>query len=58
MNGFFKLMKELYGICHSTIITTNLHFREWYDFLKPKEMVDALLEPLQHRCIIINLKDG
>lgn len=58
MNGFFKLMKERYETGHSTIITTNLNFEEWYDFLKPKDMVDALLDRLKHRCIIINLKDG
>ena len=58
MNGFFKLMKERYEANRPTIITTNLNFEEWYDFLKPKDMVEALLDRLNHRCIIIDLTDG
>lgn len=57
MNGFFKLMKERYEAGRSTIITTNLTFDDWYDILKPKDMVDALLDRLRHRCCIIHI-DG
>lgn len=57
MNSFFKLMKERYEAGRSTIITTNLSFNDWYDILKPKDMVDALLDRLRHRCCIIHI-DG
>ena len=57
MNSFFKLMKERYEAGRSTIITTNLTFENWYEILKPKDMVDALLDRLRHRCCIINI-DG
>jgi DNA replication protein DnaC len=55
MNCFFKLMKERYEAKRPTIITTNLTFDDWYDILKPKDMVDALLDRLRHRCCIINI---
>jgi len=63
MNAFFKLMKERYEAEKSTIITTNLEPDEWYGLLKPKDMVDALLDRLYHRCVVINvpgpsLRDG
>lgn len=57
MNSFFKLMKERYEASRSTIITSNLELEHWYDLLRPKDMVDALLDRLQHRCITIRL-DG
>ena len=57
MNAFFKLMKERYEAHKSTIITTNLEPDEWYNLLTPKDMVDALLDRLHHRCIIIRI-DG
>lgn len=57
MNAFFKLMKERYEAGRSTIITTNLEPEEWYQLLKPKDMVDALLDRLYHRCIVIKI-DG
>lgn len=57
MNSFFKLMKERYESGKPTIITTNLEFEHWYDILQPKDMVDALLDRLRHRCCIINI-DG
>lgn len=57
MNAFFKLMKERYEAGNSTIITTNLEPDEWYNLLKPKDMVDALLDRLYHRCVIIKI-DG
>jgi len=57
MNAFFKLMKERYEAGKSTIITTNLEPDEWYQLLKPKDMVDALLDRLYHRCIVVKI-DG
>ena len=57
MDAFFKLMKERYEAGKSTIITTNLEPEEWYQLLKPKDMVDALLDRLYHRCIVIKI-DG
>ncbi|PIE67981.1 MAG: hypothetical protein CSA23_01315 [Deltaproteobacteria bacterium] len=52
---FFKLMKERYETRKPTIIMTNLGFEKWYDILKPKDMVDALLDRLRHRCCIIDI---
>lgn len=49
-NMYFKLMEERYTAGTSTIITTNLEYEEWYDFLGHKEMVKALLDRLRHRC--------
>jgi len=57
MNAFFKLMKERYEAGKSTIITTNLEPEEWYQLLKPKDMVDALLDRLYHRCTVVKI-DG
>jgi DNA replication protein DnaC len=57
MNAFFKLMKERYEAGKSTIITTNLEPENWYHLLKPKDMVDALLDRLYHRCVVIKI-DG
>jgi DNA replication protein DnaC len=63
MNAFFKLMKERYEAGKSTIITTNLEPDDWYNLLKPKDMVEALLDRLYHRCVVIkiegeSLRDG
>lgn len=55
-NIFFKLMEERYGR-KATIITTNLDYDRWYDFLGNKEMVGALLDRLRHRCHTIHI-DG
>ena len=56
MNAFFKLMKERYEAGKSTIITTNLEPENWYQLLKPKDMVDALLDRLYHRCVVIKIE--
>jgi len=56
MNCFFKLMAERYLAGKGTIITTNLEYDKWYDLFKPKDMVDALLDRLQHQCITIQIK--
>ena len=55
MNAFFKLLSERYDANKSTIITTNLDYPKWYDLLQPKDMVDALIDRLKHRCITINI---
>jgi DNA replication protein DnaC len=53
-NAFFKLMDERYGK-RSTVITTNLDYPQWYEFLGKKEMVKALLDRLRHRCTTIRI---
>jgi DNA replication protein DnaC len=55
MNAFFKLMAERYLHNKTTIITTNLDYSKWYNLFKPKDMVDAMLDRLQHRCITIRI---
>lgn len=55
-NIFFKLMEERYGQ-KATILTTNLEYEAWTDFLGNKEMVKALLDRLRHRCHTIRI-DG
>lgn len=56
-NIFFKLMEERYEARKSTMITTNLDYDQWYDFLGHKQMVAALLDRLRHRCVTITI-DG
>ena len=48
-NIFFKLMEERYHR-HSTIITTNLGYSEWGNFLGNPSMVDGLLSRVRHYC--------
>jgi DNA replication protein DnaC len=48
-NIFFKLMEERYRR-KPTIITTNLDYEEWSNFLGNKALVDALLSRLRHHC--------
>lgn len=55
-NIFFKLMEERYHR-HSTIITTNLDYEEWRNFLGNPVMVDALLSRVRHYCHTIRI-DG
>ncbi len=55
-NIFFKLMEERYNR-KPTIITTNLEYEDWYEFLGNKKMVDALLSRLRHHCRTIRI-DG
>ena len=55
-NIFFKLREERYGR-KATMITTNLDYDQWYDFLGQKEMVGALLDRLRHHCNTIRI-DG
>jgi DNA replication protein DnaC len=53
-NIFFKLMEERYNR-FSTIITTNLDFPEWHNFLGQQSLVDALLSRLRHHCHTIRI---
>ena len=53
-NIFFKLMEERYTR-HSTIITTNLVYDEWHNFLSNRPMVDALLSRLRHHCHTVHI---
>ncbi|MBS1172333.1 MAG: IstB domain protein ATP-binding protein [Proteobacteria bacterium] len=53
-NIFFKLMEERYRR-KSTIITTNLDYPQWYEFLGQKSMVDALLSRLRHHCTTVRI---
>jgi DNA replication protein DnaC len=55
-NLFFKLMDERYQR-KPTIITTNLDYEQWYEFLGQKSMVEALLDRLRHHCHTIRI-DG
>src|SRR5471030_2653429 len=55
-NIFFKLMEERYRQ-HSTIITTNLVYDEWPNFLGNRPMVEALLSRLRHYCHTVHI-DG
>src|SRR5207248_10436125 len=53
-NAFFKLMEERYHR-HSTIVTTNLSYDEWRNFLGNPAMVDALLSRVRHYCHTIHI---
>jgi DNA replication protein DnaC len=55
-NIFFKLMEERYRR-KATIITTNLDYDDWHNFLGNKPLVDALLSRLRHQCHTIKI-DG
>ncbi len=55
-NIFFKLMEERYRR-RPTIITTNLDYEEWANFLGNKSLVDALLSRLRHQCHTVRI-DG
>jgi DNA replication protein DnaC len=54
-NIFFKLMEERYRR-RPTIITTNLAYSEWHNFLGNKALVDALLSRLRHQCHTVKIK--
>jgi len=55
INIFFKLMEERYRR-RSTIITTNLEYEEWHNFLGNKALVEALLSRLRHQCHTIRIE--
>jgi DNA replication protein DnaC len=54
-NIFFKLMEERYRR-RPTLITTNLEYDEWANFLGNKTLVDALINRLQHQCHTVRIK--
>lgn len=54
-NIFFKLMEERYHR-HATIITTNLDYEEWHNFLGNKPMVEALLSSVRHYCHTVRIQ--
>src|SRR5207302_758627 len=54
-NIFFKMMEERYRR-HSTIITTNLAYDEWPNFLGNRPMAEALLSRLRHCCHTIHIQ--
>ena len=54
-NIFFKLMEERYHR-HATIITTNLEYDEWHNFLGNKPMVEALLSRVRHYCHTVRIQ--
>lgn len=55
-NIFFKLMEERYRR-HPTLITTNVPYEEWHNFLGNRPMVEALLSRLRHFCHTVRI-DG
>lgn len=55
-NIFFKLMEERYQR-HPTIITTNIDYSEWHNFLGNRPLCDALLSRLRHQCHTVRI-DG
>ena len=54
-NIFFKLIEERYRH-RPTIITTNLAYDEWPNFLGNPEMVKALLSRLRHFCHTVHIE--
>lgn len=55
-NAFFRLMDQRYNRV-STIITSNLAPCEWHTVFQNRNLLDALLDRLQHHCIQIHI-DG
>ena len=55
-NIFFKLIEERYRR-KPTIITSNLGYDEWANFLGNRNMVDALLSRIRHQCHTVRI-DG
>lgn len=54
-NVFFRLMEERYRR-KATIITTNLEYEEWHNFLGNKALCDALLSRIRHQCHTIRIE--
>jgi DNA replication protein DnaC len=55
-NAFFRLMDQRYNRA-SSIITSNLDPSEWHTVFHNRNMLEALLDRLQHHCIKIHI-DG
>ena len=51
-NLLFQVISSRYERC-STIITTNLEFKEWTSIFGTQQLTNALLDRLTHRCHII-----
>jgi len=56
INLFFKLMDERYTAHKPTLITTNLEFDDWGQFLGNRPLTDALLSRLRHRCVTLRIE--
>ncbi len=54
-NLFFKLIDDRYEARKATIITTNLTYDDWGQYLKNPPLTAALLSRLRHRCITIEI---
>jgi DNA replication protein DnaC len=54
-NVFFRLMEERYRR-KATLITTNLDYEEWHNFLGNKALCDALLSRLRHQCHTVRIE--
>lgn len=54
--SFFELMKDRNGRA-TTLITTQLGFEEWGNFLRNKHLTAALLDRITVDCTIFNMKD-
>jgi len=55
-NVFFRLMEERHRR-KATVITTNLDYEEWHNFLGNKALCDALLSRLRQQCHTVRI-DG
>jgi DNA replication protein DnaC len=53
-NAFFRLMDQRYNRV-STVITSNLDPSEWHTLFQNRNLLDALLDRLQHHCIKIHI---
>ncbi len=54
--AFFELLKKRHNHT-TTIITTQLGFEEWNNFLKDKHLTAALLDRITVNCTIFNMKN-
>lgn len=54
-NIFFRMMEERYTARRASVITTNLDYKQWGDFLGNKTLTDALLSRIRHRCVTIEV---
>jgi len=50
----FQIIAHRYET-RSTIITTNLHFTQWSDFLQDKKLITAIVDRLSHKTIFLNM---
>ena len=50
----FQIIAQRYET-KSTIITTNLHFSKWGDFLEDKKLITAIVDRLSHKTKFLNM---